>query len=934
MRYWDKHPGNFRIVMILLAAIFVTLSGINLYRAIISPTDENAYTPVIKTFYITKAISALTADDKEPIEIPRGSWLIRSSRYNYNSEEKLDSLFAVSGSFARLKVYNPYLMAREEVLIPTNESVRERLRFISTGAVIISITPGGNSDKAGLEVGDLILKVNGHDFDDIINVERILHSSIDEGVVDYLVMRGDEMKNFTVEVVRFGVNFDLLYLFLSSLIMMGLGLFLAIARPRISSARVTAFGFILVGNFISSGIINADMSMDIFSLLRLVLIGGSLYIGIPVIIKTLYLIPTENKRILEKSWIMKVNFTLGTIGFLAVAIVILLGKNMFLFSIIGLWVVLLTIFFNLFIRIRYRKLFDKQSLRKGRFLRWSYYIVLAVYFIFPNWHILGLPPIFRYGYVLILLIPMALVYTIAKYSLFNFNFRVRRSIRFVTVTFLVNILIVAATVFTIIKIAGFEYSIPNLHFNGTTIVYVDRPLSYEKNHHYEKILVVILSLIVIAMAYKLSGAIGGFFGRAFFRKKINYKSAAGQFQRMIENNLSTDDLATEIVKKLQELLNLKRAGTIFFKDETVVWGQAYLELIDINLREYVSLASERLVEAIKPFSSASEIDYLPEPLKNIFVQCDFKIFVPIRSKDKVIGVLLLGEKLSEDAFSNDELEFLSTIASQISISVDNALLYEDLAQQERIKHELKIARQIQLASLPTSIPEEEGFDIHGVSIPAMEVGGDFYDFLISDKDSLTVIIGDVSGKGTSASLYMSKIQGILRTLNEYNLYPRELLIKSNKLLFHYIEKNSFITSIALRINKSSNTFHISRAGHLPILKYDAQNGSIMQVQPRGMALGITGGNIFDNNIAEEISNYKPGDVFLLFTDGITEARNARGEEFGINRVKSFLKINHNMRASEISQQLIADVNAFGGQSSSISEQYDDLTIVTIKILDI
>src|SRR5690606_18908610 len=116
----------------------------------------------------------------------------------------------------------------------------------------------------------------------------------------------------------------------------------------------------------------------------------------------------------------------------------------------------------------------------------------------------------------------------------------------------------------------------------------------------------------------------------------------------------------------------------------------------------------------------------------------------------LIGIILVGEKLSETAYQNDDLLFLSAISGQASVAIENSLLYEDLANQERYKHELEIARKIQLASLPMKTPNIPGLDIVGASIPALEVGGDFYDYLNGKSDSITIVIGDVSGKGTSA----------------------------------------------------------------------------------------------------------------------------------------------------------------------------------------
>lgn len=932
MTYWDKNPGLYKLILILIAFVALTVSIVNIYRIASLPTDDNIYQPISNTFYITDSVYALNHKTKEEVIIPPGSFIYRNNAININTEEKLDSLFEASGKFATLRIYNTYEREQDKYLITATDSTREKLRFVSSAAIIIHIIKGGLSDRAGLKVGDLILKVNGRDFSDLNAISKLVRNSLEVGFIEYYVLRGRELNTYRVEIVRFGLEFTVIFFFIVGVWILGLGLFLGLKKTTIYSARLTAIGYVLLSTFVLIGFLSSGGIDETFTIIRLVISGIAFFIGIPVLAHSMYYIPVENKILLRKNWIPLVNYGIGFIAIISIVMILSFGWSLAFIGLIFFSFVFLILLYSIFIRVRYRKLFDKHSLKQGKILRFSNIFVIIAFIVFANWFRLGLPEEFKYTYLALVIIPISFHYTIAKYRLFDLDLRIRRNIRFIVLNLLIYFGVVAGVIYVILFLADYQYHIPNLHFTGSAIELLEKPLNPEIHEYYERILVVILSIILIYFGYKTIKFANSILERMFFRVKIDYKSAAGQFHRMIENNLKADELAKEIVRKIQQLLNLKRAGTIFFKEGRKVWGQAYYGLEDSRLKEYVSLTIDKLSEVTTKFTGASTIDYLPDPFKVIFSQCEFKFFVPIQSKDKVIGLLFLGEKLSEDSFSGDDLEFLSSISSQISVSVDNALLYEDLAYQERVKHELEIARSIQLASLPNSIPSSEKFDIYGISHPALEVGGDFYDFLVRENE-IMVLIGDVSGKGTSAALYMSKAQGIFRTLNEYNISPRDMMIKTNHLLYHYIEKNSFISSIAIKFSYEERKFHVARAGHLPVLKYDVITDKVIEIKPKGIALGITNGNVFSTNISEEISRYNSGDVFLFVTDGITESSNVDNEEYGLHRLHSFLKINHYLNAKEISTNLIQEVKDFSNNQTNKNSVslIDDMTIVVVKI---
>jgi sigma-B regulation protein RsbU (phosphoserine phosphatase) len=230
-----------------------------------------------------------------------------------------------------------------------------------------------------------------------------------------------------------------------------------------------------------------------------------------------------------------------------------------------------------------------------------------------------------------------------------------------------------------------------------------------------------------------------------------------------------------------------------------------------------------------------------------------------------------------------------------------------------------------MASLPQTTPKIEGLEIAGISIPAMEVGGDYFDYLNDMPHEITVIVGDVSGKGTSAALYMSKVQGILRSLHGFGLSPRELFIRANQLLCQNLEKKSFVTALGGDFDAPSRRLVLARAGHLPLFYYQAKTWRVEKITPRGLGFGLDNAGAFDSELEEKIIQYEPGDIFLFITDGVTEAQ-SNGREFGEENVMKILEANFSLAAAQIRDQIITAVKHFSGDAY----QHDDQTVVVVK----
>lgn len=287
--------------------------------------------------------------------------------------------------------------------------------------------------------------------------------------------------------------------------------------------------------------------------------------------------------------------------------------------------------------------------------------------------------------------------------------------------------------------------------------------------------------------------------------------------------------------------------------------------------------------------------------------------------------------------SRDQLGQLSDSFNQMSTSIEHLL--QQAAEKRRMEEELRIAREIQMSLLPSGPLDMPGVSMTALCVPAREVGGDYYDFFKLSEHRFSVLIADVSGKGTSAALYMAELKGLLLSLSSIYQSPRQLLIEVNRILSDQLDTRSFITMTYAVIDMEARTLVFARAGHTPFVylpgaaEPGAAPGSLRTAQvliPDGMVLGLRVPNIerlFPHHLVEHTINLKPGDVLALYTDGITEAMNGAGDLFGEPRLSHIIEQHAHLDVAELRERIVRDVEAFAGAE----DQHDDLTMILMKI---
>ena len=293
---------------------------------------------------------------------------------------------------------------------------------------------------------------------------------------------------------------------------------------------------------------------------------------------------------------------------------------------------------------------------------------------------------------------------------------------------------------------------------------------------------------------------------------------------------------------------------------------------------------------------------------------------PIIASEEVLGVFDL-ESDEPDAYDADDLEVLMMLASQVAIILEKAMLYEQSIERRRLQAQLEVARQVQLELLPPRDPQLEGFDISAYNFSTEEVSGDYYDFVQIYEDHLGLVIADVSGKGVPAALLMAFLRASLRAAIQIGYAPNISLAKVNYLLWESIENNQFVTAFYGVLDATNKTLAYANAGHNPPLMLDA-DGHARFIERGGLPLGM----FRDTRYYEYYLPIDAGQVLVLYTDGIVEATNAAGEEYGRERLAAKVRAGRELRARELIKFIHADMLDWtGGRGAG-----DDVTFVIVK----
>lgn len=948
-KFWDKNPGKFRLMVLFLSVLFVSIIIYNIINYASAVFSGTVYMQLPSKLYIKENIT-LKKSDNTVANISAGSFLLSingktamtSDEYNNlmknlkKDEPLLIKIFNCNKAnlFSENKGSMYFETFSDTLYVNKSDLPENYIYFLTDGSFIGYVIEDGATYKAGLKAGDVLLSIKDRDvkmmsipFADGFDKDfyRFFRGLSKEEPIPYSILRNGEPLTFNVWLATFGISTMSFLVVLCGLCYLAVGLFYGIKRPNFIPARLIAIAFILVGFEIAISLNIGYPDFDIYNYIKIFLANTSLFLFLPILFHSLLYFPEKKEKFLNNKWHLRIVYFMSIITIGLFSFMYFTSKDDSYFI---LFLLIASSLYYIVVRLIYsRKAVEKNKLSKKISIIWI--IVFFSVFIFPILNFFGFkkfPVLQEYNFLVLFLIPISYLYFTWRYRLLDIDFRLRRNIQYVLITVLWKAISFSLFVFVLWKSSVLNLNFPNIKLSLSSIELLSVPLDSVTNLFYNKLLFIVIAFISGAILLKVGRSGQNFFDKKFYRQKFDYKYAQEELVRLLQKKFTIESLARVIVEKVSTLARVKIAGIVFSGDGKKLWDSNMYCFDNRDSRVFNLNMEQKHFESIKGFKGAFSINYLPVESKNFLESNSFLNVIPVKVNERLLGALYIGEKLSETPLKGDDFEFLSAVTTSISIAVENAFLYEELTKRERIKKELEIAHDIQVASLPQNVPVIPGLDISATSIPALEVGGDFYDFLNGTANGLTIVMGDVSGKGTSAALYMSKIQGIFQTLHEFNLSPVKLLTRANHLLYRHIDSKSYITAVGASFDTENKTLAFARAGHLPLYYYNHNLKEIRKIQPCGMGLGLSEKNIFDYSIEEIKIEYSEGDIFLFVSDGVLEALNRAGEQFGETKLLDLIKKNAEFNSNKMVNEILDSVKFFTSDTS----QFDDITVVAVK----
>jgi sigma-B regulation protein RsbU (phosphoserine phosphatase) len=797
---------------------------------------------------------------------------------------------------------------------PTDENL---FQDTPDGVRIVQVVPGGASDQAGIRVGDILIAINDQTFSNAREANRILKQTKPGDVINYTIRRNNTVLSLKVTIARVGIDWAILL----SLFVMGatltVGLFVGLLRPQFKGAQLFSLSLILLSPlFAITGVGKGGYGG--------ILWWVALFLGVPLSLHAALYYPRPSSQLSSQWRFVQAAYLTGVV----VGAVLIILQPAFLMFVAAIAA------YGAGLSLLQRAILLRHDADTRRAQRWIWRAMLFLALSYPlGWVLFSLyGREFLYLLLLSVVVPVASFYSVTKYRFFGITRIMKRGLTYnialAALIFLTSVLFLNLIAF----LAGldFEHHI-SVKFTPVSVkIFIDQN-NPAGNKEGERFLYILFGAIMSVGFWLVMREGKLALDRWFHRQQYDYKRALTELSEIFAEKITTSELAESLCTDIMKYMQLKGVA-IFLRHQSkyrVVSAKGSCE----------KLASR---DAADLYSVGIELT-LPSPLSELLLPSDpsllkglqdanVQLLVPLIIKNKQIGMILLAEKRSEEIYKEDDLHFIESLAKQAAVAFENARLNKEASDKRRLRRELEFAQKVQQELLPREIPTCTDLQIAATYLSAGEVGGDYYDLLYDNTDSskpryITALVGDVAGKGISAAMYMSRVQGIVRTLYQSGVTaPKDLLEKVNAVLFSRDLRRSFVTMICARFDTQEKTLSLVRAGHLPMIWYSSREHTVRVVKPSGIAIGLDHSERFANLLHTETIRYDDGDIFAFFSDGVTEAKNSADEEFGMERLMELIERHKSAAASDVLTSVEGALIDFVGNR----DQFDDITLLIIK----
>jgi sigma-B regulation protein RsbU (phosphoserine phosphatase) len=449
-------------------------------------------------------------------------------------------------------------------------------------------------------------------------------------------------------------------------------------------------------------------------------------------------------------------------------------------------------------------------------------------------------------------------------------------------------------------------------------------------------LIVAVGILLIVSLRKMAKHMRLWTDRQFFREAYSAELLLTELSNSVAGIRDTKTLLETVSKRISESLHVPRIAV--FLERSGIYQPAYA--LGFPAPPPVEFKAEAgTVRFLKRLQAPSRI-YFEDPQswvhgtaeteQEALRQVGSQLLLPLSLKSRLLGIISLGSKLSEEPYSRADIQLLSAVASQTGLALENAELTEsirrEIVQRERLDRELEIAREVQQRLFPQKLPVVSGLDFAGYCRPAEGVGGDYYDFIHLPDGSLGIAVGDVSGKGIAAALMMASLQASLRgqTIKPCETLG-EMIGNINQLVFEASSANRYATFFYAQYDPVSLKLRYVNAGHNPPLVWRFRDGehTFFRLEEGGTVVGL----FPDFPFSEATVQLEKGDVVVAYTDGISEAMNTAEDEYGEERLMQALQHCKARSAADMSNWVLDQVDRF----TAGAKQNDDMTLVILRV---
>ncbi|MGA8594209.1 MAG: SpoIIE family protein phosphatase [Bryobacteraceae bacterium] len=451
------------------------------------------------------------------------------------------------------------------------------------------------------------------------------------------------------------------------------------------------------------------------------------------------------------------------------------------------------------------------------------------------------------------------------------------------------------------------------------------------------ILIVAGGITLIFLVRRLALGIARWIDRLFFRDAYNTEQILSELAERVRTIVETQPLLETVAQRIADSLHTREVavllrGSGFYQPAHAVGCGSLTGVVFPDTAATVQVLKQREAARVYFDDPDSWIYRTPEmssdELRKL-KELRSELLLPLSVKDDLIGFMSLGQKLSQAPYSGTDLHLLSSVAAQTALALEVSRLTtaigSEMAHRERLNRELEIARDVQEHLFPQHLPSVPGLDYYGRCRPAREVGGDYYDFIELPDENLGIAIGDISGKGIGAALMMASLEASLRGLVPVARDLAELMERVNKLVYEASASNRYATFFYAQYSTRTRQLAYVNAGHNPpmIVRKTAESYRISRLETGGPVIGLLP-NVCYQQGSFELS---PGDLAVLFTDGVSESMNSADEEWGEERLANSAMACYGLGAEETIGRIITEAEHFAAGAP----QYDDMTLVVLRI---